>query len=242
MKFRHFQFIQHFNFKTKYLFQLRRSGEFVPAIHPSHPIYANNRLRQFSQFVRVIEESDIQLQRCMRGATRVSYFNGIIERIKFTVWIIYHLKIIGYNRTKYISTQIQACTTSKWAGWRRWRWKVYHLLVTIWNWKWCKTIALHASLPHGLCRSMADNQQTLPNMSSWHWNTFKQRHHSHLIHYKFTELWNYQYQYQFTEINLLPQRLQQIAVLHNSMANSIENVISFSLFIGSIRVCKTIIS
>lgn len=52
--------------------QLRRSGEYVPAaIHQPHSIYANNRLRQFSQFVRVIEESDIQLPRCMRGATRV---------------------------------------------------------------------------------------------------------------------------------------------------------------------------
>lgn len=44
------------------------------AIHQSHPMYANNRLRQFSQFVRVIEESDIQLQRCMRGASRVRSF------------------------------------------------------------------------------------------------------------------------------------------------------------------------
>lgn len=41
------------------------------AIHPSHPIFPNNRLRTFSQFVRVIEETDMQLQRSMRGATRV---------------------------------------------------------------------------------------------------------------------------------------------------------------------------
>ena len=56
---------------------MRRSGEYVPsAIHPiSHPIYANNRLRTFSQFVRVIEESDMQMQRSMRGATRV--FNSL---------------------------------------------------------------------------------------------------------------------------------------------------------------------
>lgn len=54
--------------------QLRRTGEYVPSTihHPiPHPIYPNNRLRTFSQFVRVIEETDMQLQRSMRGATRV---------------------------------------------------------------------------------------------------------------------------------------------------------------------------
>lgn len=56
-----------------YNFQLRRTGEYVPsAIHPFPvPSYPNNRLRTFSQFVRVIEETDMQLQRSMRGATRV---------------------------------------------------------------------------------------------------------------------------------------------------------------------------
>lgn len=54
------------------ILQLRRPSEYVPsAIHPTHPIYPNNRLRTFSQFVRVIEETDMQLQRSMRGATRV---------------------------------------------------------------------------------------------------------------------------------------------------------------------------
>lgn len=57
----------HYNFS-----QLRRPSEYVQsAIHPAHPIYPSNRLRTFSQFVRVIEETDMQLQRSMRGATRV---------------------------------------------------------------------------------------------------------------------------------------------------------------------------
>lgn len=61
------------SFLLYYILQLRRTGEYVPsAIHPiPHPIYPNNRLRTFSQFVRVIEETDMQLQRSMRGATRV---------------------------------------------------------------------------------------------------------------------------------------------------------------------------
>lgn len=60
------------------IFQLRRTGEY-PHIHPMpHPIFANNRLRtfgQFGQFVRVIEETDVQLQRSMRGATRVCRYD-----------------------------------------------------------------------------------------------------------------------------------------------------------------------
>lgn len=61
------------NVELLFVLQLRRTGEYVPsAIHPPHPIYPNNRLRTFSQFVRVIEETDMQLQRSMRGATRVS--------------------------------------------------------------------------------------------------------------------------------------------------------------------------
>lgn len=62
------------NFVFFCVFQLRRTGEFVPSTihHPiPHPIYPSNRLRTFSQFVRVIEETDMQLQRSMRGATRV---------------------------------------------------------------------------------------------------------------------------------------------------------------------------
>lgn len=54
--------------------QLRRTGELVPsAMHPhGHPLWVPSRLRTMStQFMRLIEGTDMQIQRCMRGASMV---------------------------------------------------------------------------------------------------------------------------------------------------------------------------
>lgn len=51
-------------------------------MHPHgqpHPFWVPNRLRTLSQFVRVIEGTDMQIQRCMRGASMVSSESNSIQ-------------------------------------------------------------------------------------------------------------------------------------------------------------------
>jgi hypothetical protein len=129
--------------------------------------YPLHLLSRINRFVRVIEEN-------CRGATMVSVEETHhvldITDSRFPPYV--SSPPTGHHRNQHVSPQVQKVASHQRIG--RGQRKVYHLFVPIRGGQRCAAFAVHASVPQGLCRPVADDEQALSDLSGRHRNASEQ--------------------------------------------------------------------